>query len=178
MILTKRLRLSYFKMDYAEEFTKTLHDPMIFEYLPESVPDLNDIKKLIERFIERDIQNEKVGFTGTNLAIIAKDTNEIIGWCGIQPFEPMSEKKEIFYELSPTYWNKGYMTEAAGSVLQYGFEELHLEEIVAGVKPNNIASIKVLEKIGFAFQRIITDVPEGSEFYLGERFYTISKDHI
>jgi len=165
-------------MDFADEFTKTLNDPKIFEYLPESVPDLNDIKNLIERFIERDIQNEKVGFAGTNLAIISKDTNDILGWCGLQPFEPMPEKKEIFYGLSPKYWNNGYMTEAAESVLEYGFKELHLEEIVAGVKPNNIASIKVLEKIGLTFKNIITDVPKGSEFYLGERFYTISKTHI
>ena len=107
LILTKRLRLSNFKMDYAEEFTKALNDPKIFEYLPESVPDLNDINNLIERFIERDIQNEKLGFTGTNLAIISKDTNEIIGWCGIQPFEPMPEKNEIFFGLSPVHWNKG-----------------------------------------------------------------------
>jgi hypothetical protein len=44
-------------MDYAEEFTKTLNDPKLFDYLPESVPDLNDIKHLIEWFIERDRQN-------------------------------------------------------------------------------------------------------------------------
>jgi len=46
LILTKRLRLSNFKMDFADEFTRTLNDPKIFEYLPESVPDLNDIKIL------------------------------------------------------------------------------------------------------------------------------------
>ncbi len=177
-IYTERLILSNFKQKYAAQFTKALQDPRIFEYLPESVPDLDDINKLINWFIERDLKSIKNGFVGTNLVISLKRSKKIIGWCGLQPFDPLPDKKEIFFGLSPDYWNNGYMTEAASAVLEYGFKELDLEEIVAGVKPDNIASIKVLEKIGLTFQKIITDVPKGSEFYLGERFYIISKTHI
>ncbi len=174
-ILTDRLDLTNFKKEYAEEFTKALKDPRIFEYLPESVPDLDDIKKLIKWFIERDFKNIKNGFVGTNLVICLKKPKKIIGWCRLQPFDPLPDKKEIFFGLSPDYWNNGYMTEAASAVLKYGFKELDLEEIVAGVKPDNIASIKVLEKIGLTFRKIITDVSKGSEFYLGMHFYTITK---
>ena len=176
LIKTKRLKLINFQTDYVEEFTKALNDPRIFLYLPESVPDLNDIEKLIQWFIERDKKNVKNGFTGTNLAITIKETQKIIGWCGIQPFDPIPDKKEIFFGLSPAYWNKGYMTEAAGAVLRYGFETLNLKEIVAGVKPKNSASIAVLEKIGLGFQNTIKKVPKGSEFYLGELYYSITKD--
>jgi len=176
LIKTKRLKLTNFQTDYAEEFTKALNDPRIFLYLPESVPDLNDIERLIQWFIERDKKNVKNGFTGTNLAITIKATQKIIGWCGIQPFDPIPDKKEIFFGLSPAYWNKGYMTEAAGAVLRYGFETLNLKEIVAGVKPKNSASIAVLEKIGLVFQDTIKKVPKGSEFYLGELYYSITKD--
>jgi ribosomal-protein-alanine N-acetyltransferase len=176
LIKTKRLKLTNFQTDYAEEFTKALNDPRIFLYLPESVPDLNDIERLIQWFIERDKKNVKNGFTGTNLAITIKATQKIIGWCGIQPFDPIPDKKEIFFGLSPAYWNKGYMTEAAGAVLRYGFETLNLKEIVAGVKPKNSASIAVLEKTGLVFQDTIKKVPKGSEFYLGELYYSITKD--
>ena len=175
-IFTNRLMLTNFKIDFAEEFTKALDNPVIFEYLPESVPTLYDIENVINWFIDRDLINEKEGFIGTNLAIIKKAGRKIIGWCGIQPFEPMPGKKEIFFGLSPDYWNKGYMTEAAGAVLNYGFENLNLNEIVAGVKPENIASISVLEKIGFVFQYIINSVPTGSEFYLNERFYSVTRE--
>ena len=96
LIKTKRLKLINFQTDYAEEFTKALNDPRIFLYLPESVPDLNDIERLIQWFIERDKKNVKNGFTGTNLAITIKATQKIIGWCGIQPFDPIPDKKEIF----------------------------------------------------------------------------------
>ncbi|MGD8264174.1 MAG: GNAT family N-acetyltransferase [Desulfobacterales bacterium] len=176
LILTERLELTNFKADYAEEFTKALSDPRIFLYLPESVPDLNDIENLIQCFIERDKNNVNNGFTGTNLALIIKETRKIIGWCGIQPFDPIPDKKEIFFGLSPAYWNKGYMAEAAGAVLRYGFETLNLDEIVAGVKPKNVASIAVLEKIGFVFRNTIEKVPKGCEFYLGEFYYSIKRD--
>ena len=176
LIKTKRLKLTNFQTDYAEEFTKTLNDPRIFLYLLESVPDLNDIEKLIQWFIERDKKNVKNGFTGTNLAIIIKASQKIIGWCGIQPFDPIPDKKEIFFGLSPAHWYKGYMTEAAVAVLRYGFETLNLKEIVAGVKPKNSASIAILEKIGLVFQDTIKKVPKGSEFYLGELYYSITKD--
>ena len=176
-IKTKRLKLTNFQPDYAEEFTKALNDPRIFLYLPESVPDLNDIEKLIQCFIERDKKNAKNGFTGTNLAITIKETQDIIGWCGIQPFDPIPDKKEIFFGLSPAYWNKGYMTEAGRAILRYGFETLNLNEIVAGVKPKNFVSIAVLEKIGLVFQNIIEKAPKGCEFYLGECYYSITKNN-
>jgi ribosomal-protein-alanine N-acetyltransferase len=175
-IFTQRLELTNFKAEYAEEFTKVLSDPKIFIYLPESVPTINDVENLIQWFIERDLKNAKNGFKGTNLAIFHKENKKIIGWCGLQPFEPIPDKKEIFFGLSPSYWNKGYMSEAAEVVLNYGFCTLDLEEIVAGVKPNNIASIAVLEKTGLTYQKILKEVPKGCEFYLGERFYSITKD--
>lgn len=53
---------------------------------------------------------------------------------------------------------------------------MDLEEIVAGVKPKNVASIAVLEKIGLIYQKIVKEVPKGCEFYLGERYYSITKD--
>lgn len=176
MIETKRLKITQFKAEYAPEFTHALSDPRIFMYLPESVPTIEDIEKLIGWFIQRDVDNLNFGFSGTNFALILKKSKNIIGWCGIQPFEPIPDKMEIFYGLSPKFWNRGYITEAVQAILNYGFESIGLDEIVAGVKPENIASINVLEKIGFRYQHTISQVPEGSEFYLGERYYSITKE--
>jgi len=175
-ILTGRLKLTHFKSEYAEEFTQALSDPRIFRYLPESVPTVVDIQNLIRNFKARDLQNSKEGFTGTNLAIFHRESRKIMGWCGLQPFEPVPDKKEIFFGLSPAWWNRGYMTEAAAAVLDYGFNALHLDEIVAGVKPENKASIAVLEKIGLLFRQTLETVPPGCEFYLGEHFYSITKE--
>ena len=174
LIETKRLRLTHFTAEYTLALHGILQDPRIFTYLPESVPDLTEVQSIIKFFIKRDKDNDK-GFKGTNLAVILKNTKRIIGWCGIQPFEPMPDKFEIFFGLSPDYWNLGYTTEAAAAVLAYGFNTLGLPEIVAGVKPQNKASIAVLEKIGMIYQQPITQVPKGSDFYLGERLYALTK---
>ena len=47
---------------------------------------------------------------------------------------------------------------------------------MAGFKPKNLASIAVLEKIGLMYQKILKEVPKGCEFYLGERYYSITRD--
>lgn len=55
----------------------------------------------------------------------------------------------IGYSLDSKYNGKGYMTEAVRLVAEYGFNQLHLHRIVAGVMPTNIGSLRVLEKVGF-----------------------------
>lgn len=89
-IFTKRLELTNFKSEYVEAFTKALSDPSVFLYLPERVPTIGDIEKLIQWFIERDSENSINGFKGTNPAIFHKKSKNLIGWCGIK------------YRFSPT----------------------------------------------------------------------------
>ncbi|ARS37825.1 N-acetyltransferase [Pontibacter actiniarum] len=55
---------------------------------------------------------------------------------------------EVWYKLHPDYWGRGLGTEALNRVLDFGFGELHLHRIEAGCAVDNIASVKVLEKVG------------------------------
>ena len=55
---------------------------------------------------------------------------------------------EIGFVLNRHYWGCGYMTEAARAVLQYGFQRLNLHRIYATCRPANVASTRVLEKLG------------------------------
>ena len=55
------------------------------------------------------------------------------------------------------YWNQGYATEAAGRVVEYGFETLDLHRIQAFVLPTNIGSVRVLEKLGFRREGVLRD---------------------
>jgi ribosomal-protein-alanine N-acetyltransferase len=171
-IETQRLIIRNFVAADAPALTRTLSDPRIFTHLPETVPELADVERLIAWFMERDARNrnpnQENSFFGTNFALVEKAAQNIIGWCGLQPFAPYPDKMEIFYGLSPVYWNQGYGTEAARAVLRYGLEVLGLDQVVAGVKPENTASIRVLEKIGLVRRGKIDQVPEGAEWYLGE----------
>ena len=58
---------------------------------------------------------------------------------------------EVGYHLARAFWGRGYATEAARACLRYGFEQLKLERIVAVVRPENVASRRVLEKSGLSY---------------------------
>jgi ribosomal-protein-alanine N-acetyltransferase len=180
---TQRLIIRNFAAADAPALNRTLGDPRIFTHLPEEVPELADVERLIAWFQDRDARNRNRNrdreledpFLGTNFALILKSTQRIIGWCGLQPFEPYPDKMEIFYGLSPAHWSQGYGTEAARAVLRYGFETLRLDQVVAGVKPENSASIRILEKIGLVRLGSVDQVPQGAEWYLGEWYYAIDR---
>ena len=55
---------------------------------------------------------------------------------------------EVWYKIHTSYWRQGYTTEALTELLKYGFSRLELHRIEAGCATENIASIKVLEKVG------------------------------
>ncbi len=91
-------------------------------------------------------QTEKIGFC----AIIEKQTEEFVGWCGIWRLKETDEL-EIGYAIAKKYWGNGFATEAALKFLQYAFQELKSKKIVAVVRPENTASRRVMEKIGMSF---------------------------
>jgi ribosomal-protein-alanine N-acetyltransferase len=76
----------------------------------------------------------------------------IIGFCGLRHCEDPSGV-EVLYGLLPAYWGKGLATEAARAVLRYGFAELQLERIWGGADAPNVASLRVLEKLGMTYEK-------------------------
>lgn len=86
--------------------------------------------------------------------VLLRSEEEIIGWGGlnVDPFDP-GWGIEVSYLFAPAYWGRGYATELVHTSLQYGFEELSIPLIVAFARPQNIASVRVLEKCGFTFLR-------------------------
>lgn len=86
---------------------------------------------------------------------------DLIGCCGLRPYR--SNKYEIGFHLRPQFWNKGYATEAATAVIDYAFSVLNVEVLFAGHNPYNVASSKVLSKLGFRYI--------GDEFYAPTGLY-------
>lgn len=60
-----------------------------------------------------------------------------------------TEDLELGYWIGLPYWNRGYVTEAARAVVEFGFEWLNAPKIVSGHLPENLASGRVLQKVGF-----------------------------
>ena len=74
-------------------------------------------------------------------------------FCGVISLVPQEDvyriSAEIGYWIGEPFWGKGVATQAIALMTQYGFEELHLERIYAGVFEYNLASMKALEKNGY-----------------------------
>ena len=82
-------------------------------------------------------------------AVILKETESFIGWCGLKLNE--ENLVDIGFRFFKNEWGKGYATESAKAVLDYGFNTLKLKEIIGRSSKDNISSISVLEKLNMTF---------------------------
>lgn len=82
-------------------------------------------------------------------------TDELIGCCGLRPLK--EKEYEIGFHLRPKFWRQGYAEEASNAVIDYAFTVLRVEKLFAGHNPKNIASQKLLTKLGFTYT--------GEEYY-------------
>ena len=83
--------------------------------------------------------------------------------------------KEIYWLIGSEYQNKGYATEAATALLEYGFNVMSTDEIVALCKPENIASRRVMEHIGLNYRKIMEGLPAEYDVFNGEPFFSLTK---
>lgn len=86
---------------------------------------------------------------GIRWGVALKNSNKLAGTAGIWRIDRKHFRGEIGYDLMPKYWRKGIMTEALRAIVDFGFSEMKLHTIEANADPNNIASTKLLEKLGF-----------------------------
>jgi [ribosomal protein S5]-alanine N-acetyltransferase len=103
------------------------------------------------------------------LAVIPKELDEPIGFCGFWRFEGRPGF-ELAYGLAPAWWGKGLATEAARAVIRYGFEEAGLGRIEASVDTPNAASLRVMENAGMKYTK--REVHEGRD----TTYYAISRE--
>jgi RimJ/RimL family protein N-acetyltransferase len=99
-------------------------------------------------FLEGYDHYRKYGFG--RWAVIRKADEEFLGWCGLK-YTPELDEYDIGFRLFRCYWNKGYASEAAEACLQLGFSKFGMQRIVGRVMTGNLASARVLEKIGLRF---------------------------
>ena len=91
------------------------------------------------------------------LAIIDKETQDFIGWCGLDHRDPATPYPVLFYLLKTDRWGQGLATEAARALLDYAFIELGQPRIDGRTALENIASKRVMEKIGMQYLGIDND---------------------
>ena len=87
-------------------------------------------------------------------AVTDRANGTVMGYAGLIHYAHRGPEIELAYRLAKPYWGKGYATEAARGWLRYGFDELGLDRIVAVTHPENVASQRVLEKVGMRYERM------------------------
>jgi [ribosomal protein S5]-alanine N-acetyltransferase len=119
-------------------------DPEVKKYLSHAKAETYETVK--KRILGRAEFEERFGVT--IWAVVETASGEMIGSCGLFPVEGIGPGIEIAYHFRRDVWGHGYATEAAAACLDYGLNELKIPRIIGLVDEENIASQRVLEKIG------------------------------
>ena len=144
---TDRLLLRQYVEEDAEAFFRLNTDPEVLRFVPD--PPLQSVEQARQLLIDHPIADYRKHGFGRG-ACILKSTGEQIGFAGLKYLDELGEV-DVAYRLLPAYWRHGLATEAASASLHYGFAELGLPRIIGLVMPENIASVRVLEKAGLRY---------------------------
>ena len=150
---TERLRLAPWEADDWQAFRSIASDPDVMRYITGGAPWTDEqVREFVLRqmrwFNERDFCLWK---------LLKKSSGRLIGFAGLQPLVlGGAEEIEIGWWLARDCWGKGLATEAAREALRDGFDRAGLERVVAIARPENAASIRVMQKVGMDFEREIT----------------------
>ena len=142
---TERLILREFKEDDWPQVHEYGSDAEVVMYLPFGPNTKLDTKEFINKVMARQKEQPRISYS---FALVHQLDNKLIGSCRIQITNVEYKEGEIGYVLNRNYWNKGYMTEAAKKVVEFGFEDLGLHRVYATCDPANSGSYRVMEKIG------------------------------
>ncbi|MFT4412222.1 GNAT family N-acetyltransferase [Fredinandcohnia humi] len=145
---TERLHVRKMTASDATELFKIWSDPVVTQFM--NIENMTEEKQAI------DIINYLGNLADENKAIrysiIERNTNKIIGSCGYNSLDFENSKCEIGYEIAHQYWGKGYASEAISMLLENAFNNLNLNRVEAKVEIDNVASVKVLQKLNFTYE--------------------------
>jgi len=148
---TPRLRIRAFTVDDAPFAYELVNDPDWIRNIGDrNVRTLEDARGYLER--GPIAMQEKHGFS--LFAVILKESDVTIGMCGLIRREAL-EDVDIGFAFLPAYRGQGYALESAQAVMDYAWEVLRLDRLVAIVAPGNAPSIRLLESLGFTFERLM-----------------------
>jgi len=120
-------------------------DPVTLRYW--STPPWSE-PALADELIERDLAAMAAG-DYIRLGLERQSDGQLIGLCTLFAFYLPSRRCEIGYILAREHWGQGYMHEALGALLDYGFAVLDLNRVEADIDPRNDGSRRTLARLGF-----------------------------
>jgi len=163
-ITTQNLQLRPFTLTDTTPLYDILTGRDVLKYFPGTQsPSVEQVQRMIGRLLTH-WQEKGYGLWAVEL----HSTGTLLGRCGLQHIAETDEV-EIDFILDRHYWGQGFATEAGQVSLQYGFEVLNLTSVVGIVHPGNLASQRVLEKLGMRFVEEREYFGMACYRYVGER---------
>jgi RimJ/RimL family protein N-acetyltransferase len=174
---TARLVLRPFVEEDLDDYTRLIFaDAEVMRYLPKR--DLAP-RDRAEQTIA--IFTEHWSLYGFGVwAVTDKITGAFMGHCGLGQV-PEAGEVEVLYSLGKTYWGQGFATEAARASVRFGFERANLTRLIALAVPENIGSRRVMEHLGFSYEKdahyfgldLIYYVLSRAQFHLDESDFIV-----
>lgn len=150
---TERLILKPINESHVEDILKIRSNEVVNRFVQRNPPKTNYDALYFILTIKKRVQNNETFYFG----ITYKNQQNILGTICLYRFSEDRTEAEVGYELLPDYHRKGIMSEALSAVLNFGFNELNLQEIVAETSKFNENSNGLLLKHDFVFQEGRTD---------------------
>jgi RimJ/RimL family protein N-acetyltransferase len=153
---TERMICERLRPDHAGELGRHLRDPRVARWLTTSGQAPTELE-VLQGLAAKVAHWDHHGF---GLWLLRdRTTGEVVGRGGLQhTFVAGMQEIEVAWSIVPERWGQGLATELALASADAGFDELHVPRLVAFTLPDNIASRRVMEKAGFAFERDIQHV--------------------
>lgn len=162
MLTTSRLFIRPVQIEDAKNLYELNLDPEVVRYTGDKAfPSVLESQKLIQERMIPQFQK-----TGMSRLIVFQGT-EFIGWCGPK-YHPETDEVDLGYRLARKFWGNGFATEASLACLDYGFNKLNINRIIAKAMPQNIASLKILIKLGMKHKGFFHDPTDPHPFVLYE----------
>ena len=148
---TERLILRQLTPDDSEFILELLNDPSFIRNIGDR--NVRTVEDACSYILNGPVASYAKNGFGLYLVLL-KETGESIGMCGLIKRDVLDDV-DIGYALLPRYWSKGYAVEAAQATKEYAKDVIGLKRIVAIVDPANEGSIRVLEKLGLRYEKMV-----------------------
>ncbi|MEK0179398.1 MAG: GNAT family protein [Microcoleus anatoxicus] len=171
-IETERLLLRKITLNDANDMFEYGSDPLVSQYTMWSThTSIEDTKSFLRSLTKMYKKRELIDW-----GIVHKTEQKLIGTCGYVEWSMNHSRAQIGYALSRKYWNQGYMSEAVSAIIDFGFREMSLNKIEARCAQENIASARVMEKVGMQLEGILRQQLFVKDQYWDLKIYSILRD--
>lgn len=149
LLETARLRLREVATEDWRAVLAYQDDPRYLCYYPWTERAAADVRQFVQDLVALNHEQPRRNF---HFAIVLRGEDRLLGLANLRRKTADARQADIGYELAPPDWRCGYATEAVRELVRFGFQDLRLHRIWATCNAENVASSRVLEKVGMQLE--------------------------